>query len=88
MIILQFLFYIFVFILLLGLFIVLIFFRSIKKMKRQFDHLGKNARPNQQQQSSNTSGETINDKRSGKQSGRRIFADNEGEYIDFEEEKP
>ena len=41
----------------------------------------------QQSAKNNTDNETIIDTRSSQQSGNRIFDDNEGEYVDFVEEK-
>lgn len=65
-------------------------YRSINEVRRQFRNFG--------QGGSNDAGgrytdrrqdteETIIDHRDEDKANRRIFSDNEGEYVDFEEEK-
>lgn len=70
------------------------FLSSIKNIKRQFDNMRGNMGGGQQQ--GRTSGwqngsagsgsqQSVSDSRSNEERNKRIFAENEGEYVDFEE---
>lgn len=66
-----FLFIIFV----VGVLVIAFFAQSFMKMKKQFDHLRQQAPKQEDFQTNN------------QQKNRKIFEDDEGEYIDFEEEE-
>ena len=53
----------------------LMFIRSFLKIKKQFDHLGSKDKRYEEIRTTNRT------------KNKQIFADDEGEYIDFEEEK-
>lgn len=65
-------------------------YSSVKDVMRQFRNFGNTSGKT----TSGTTGgkrygadETIIDRRDGEKANRRIFSDNEGEYVDFEEER-
>lgn len=65
-------------------------YRSIKDTARQFRNFGNaggNAASGGTGNRRYDAEETIIDRRDGEKAKRRIFSDNEGEYVDFEEER-
>ena len=86
----------FLFIILLGVFIVVgivayKIYRTVHSVRKQFkDFRGQSSTdgPRWQQYSQNsTKDETIIDRRSPNEMNRKIFSKNEGEYVDYVEEK-
>lgn len=83
MILLKFIFFLFFFAFILGFLALAFFFRSVKRMKNQFDNLGRK----QGNQQARPKGEEVIDRRNPKQTNKQIIPDDEGEYVDFEETK-
>ena len=75
MVLLKFIFTFVIILFLLGALSLFLFVRSFIKMKKQFDNLG----------TKDESYEEIRTTHHAK--NKQIFDDNEGEYVDFEEEK-
>lgn len=75
MFLIKFIFSLFLMLLILGAMGLFMFVRSFIKMKRQFDNLGAKDKPYEEIR---TTKQTKN---------KQIFADDEGEYVDFEEDK-
>ena len=86
MIILKFFFFIF----LIGVFAVLFFalrvYLTMRKMRDQFRRQYPQDEMPRGTRTTTETGETITDTRAPQRSGRKIIDDNEGEYVDFEEE--
>lgn len=65
-------------------------YRSVKDAAQQFRNFGTgsgNAASGTAGSRRRDSGDTIIDRRDSDKAKRRIFSDNEGEYVDFEEER-
>ncbi len=87
----------FLFIILLGIFVIVgvvayKIYRTFHSVKKQFKGFGdqgnSNGRRRQQQYGHTaTDDEIIIDRRTPDEMNRKIFSKNEGEYVDFEEEK-
>ncbi len=81
----KFLFYILVLFVAFCLAGVLFFVWMARKTKRQIDEMGQ--RMGQARQERQGSGVRMGGQSKNKGSERKIFSDDEGEYVDFEEEK-
>ncbi|MDO4160388.1 MAG: DUF4834 family protein [Prevotellaceae bacterium] len=64
-------------------------YRSFHNVAKQFKDLNKNRTNgyNGQQRRATSDDDVIIDSRNPDDANRKIFSDNEGEYVDFEEEK-
>ena len=79
MIILKFIFIIFLVGLLIVLFLVFGLFNVVNKARKQFKE--------QDERPKNVNGQAVTDTRSPNQTRRKIIADDEGEYVEYEEVK-
>jgi len=68
--------------------------RQIRDARKRFEDELRNFNPNATQydanasrQSSNSDSPTVSDRRSPQQANKKIFGDDEGEYVEFEDEK-
>ncbi|MDD7530149.1 MAG: DUF4834 family protein [Prevotellaceae bacterium] len=87
MFILKFLLFIFLCLFVVGILIIFFFINSVRRMKQQFNDLSRQHRFETANQETNTVEEHVEDHRDCRQVNRRIIADDEGEYVDFEEDK-
>ena len=87
MFILKFLLFIFLGLFVVGILIIFFFINSVRRMKQQFNDLSRQHRSETDNQETNTVEEHVEDHRDCRQVNRRIIADDEGEYVDFEEDK-
>lgn len=87
MFILKFLLFIFLGLFVVGILIIFFFINSVRRMKQQFNDLSRQHRSETANQETNTVEERVEDHRDCRQVNRRIIADDEGEYVDFEEDK-
>lgn len=80
MFIIRFFLLVFVLLIVLGVVGVVVFFSSIRNIKRQFDRMSNGSGADRHNTTT-----TVRDDRSAAERNKRIIADGEGEYVDFEE---
>lgn len=72
---------------LIGVVFILGVFHSLSNIRKKFSDLGAGSRTYTHHGKGNNGKETVIDNRPRNEASRKIFADDEGEYVDFEEEK-
>ncbi len=82
----KFLFSIFIFVVVVVFIIIAYFVWMFWKMRQKMSHLSERAAEQRRERERAARGDDVSMRQEGRQQ-QKIFADDEGEYVDFEEEK-
>lgn len=74
-------------VILLGIIFIFGVFRSLSNIRKQFTNMGNNMNVHMHRRKGDTDEEIVIDNRPRNEANRKIFSDDEGEYVEFEEEK-